>query len=165
MAVSKYDYLRNFRFTIELEINGVMTAVAGFTRVTGLRRGTDVIEHRAGDDEDKMSKLGGIVKYDQIVLAKGVVDSSQNEGKAFLDWLADWYPNKKEESASVRDVNINVKNKKGDVVRTYAFAEVWPSDMEISDVDSRASDVMMESIVLQHEGFSIIGKEMGTKVL
>jgi len=166
MAVSKYDYLRNFRFVVEIEIGGVMTPVAGFTRVTGLRRGTDVIEHRAGDDDDKMHRLGGIVKYDPIVLEKGVVDSTENEGVTFLDWLAEWYPDKGvAEKDVVRNVNINVKDKKGTITRTYAVEEAWPSDMEISDLDSRSSDVIVERIILQHDGFSIQGLTMPKKQL
>ena len=146
---SKYDYLRNFRFTIEID----GAEVAGFSRATGLKRSVDKIEHRASGDTDQTYKLGGLVHYDDIVLEQGV-----SRDATLMTWCQDWYNGgkiNKAEIDSVKDVNINVKDKAGNIVRVYTLREAFPSDFAISDLDSRGSDIVMESLVLTHDGFSV----------
>ena len=63
----RFDPYKNFKFRVKWDGRDV----AGITRVSGLRRRTDVIEHREGGDPSTSRKSPGRTTYEPITLERG----------------------------------------------------------------------------------------------
>ena len=64
----RYDPYKNFKFRVVWDGR----PVAGVSKVSGLRRATDVVEYREGGDASTVYKIPGRTKYDAITLERGV---------------------------------------------------------------------------------------------
>ena len=74
---SRFDPYKNFKFRVKWDGK----YVAGISKVSGLKRTTEVVEHREGGDPSINHKSTGVTKYDPIVLERGVTQDT-----AFEDW-------------------------------------------------------------------------------
>lgn len=81
--VERFDPYKNFKFRVKWAGN----YVAGISRVTGLLRTTEVVEHREGGDPSTTRKSPGITKFAPITLGRGVTHDS-----AFEDWANKVWP-------------------------------------------------------------------------
>src|SRR6186713_2537897 len=77
ISPTRFDPYKNFKFRVKWDGH----YVAGITRVSGLRRRTDVIEHREGGDPSSSRKSPGRTVYEPITLERGVTHDT-----AFEDW-------------------------------------------------------------------------------
>lgn len=73
----RLDPYKNFKFRVKWDGR----VVAGVSRISALRRNTEVIEHRDGGDNSTDHKSPGRTSYDAITLERGVTHDS-----AFEDW-------------------------------------------------------------------------------
>ena len=64
----RFDPYKNFKFRVRWDGR----YVAGVSKVSGLKRTTEVIEHRQGGDPSMVHKSPGRTKYDAITLERGV---------------------------------------------------------------------------------------------
>ena len=64
----RFDPYKNFKFRVKWDGK----YVAGISRVSALKRTTEVIEHREGGDPSANRKSPGITKYEAITLERGV---------------------------------------------------------------------------------------------
>ena len=147
------DYLRKYKFKISWPTvgnTGTVTTVAGCTRVSGIGRSQDVIEHRAGDDPGAIvTKIPGLVKYSSITLEKGM---SANQD--FIKWCQDMVDTTAE-SLLKKDIQVDVLDKTGAISKTYSVKNAWPSSVQIDDLDSNSSGLMFERLTLEFESFTI----------
>src|SRR5438128_12254779 len=75
---NRYDPYKSYRFLVYFGTN--TTAVAGVSKVGGLKRSSDPIEYKEGGNAIMLKGLGR-TKYDAITLERGVTpDSDSQEG-------------------------------------------------------------------------------------
>ena len=74
---NRFDPYKNFKF--RLKWDGVY--VAGVSKVSALKRTTEVIEFRDGGDASASRKSPGRTEYDAITLERGLT-----QDRAFEDW-------------------------------------------------------------------------------
>jgi len=74
---TRLDPYKNFKF--RLKWDGVY--VAAVSKMSTLKRTTEVVEHRFGGDPSTSHKSPGRNKYDAITLERGLT-----QDKAFHDW-------------------------------------------------------------------------------
>ena len=74
---SRFDPYKNFKFRVKWD----GTYVAGISKVSALKRTTEVIEHREGGDPSTVRKSPGRSKYEPITLERGVTHDP-----AFQQW-------------------------------------------------------------------------------
>ena len=74
---TRFDPYKNFKF--RLKWDGVY--VAGVSKVSALKRTTEVIEFRDGGDASASRKSPGRTEYDAITLERGLT-----QDRAFEDW-------------------------------------------------------------------------------
>src|ERR1700733_9600532 len=67
---TRYDPYKNFKFRVKWD--GSQAYVAGISKVSALKRTTEVVEHRCGGDPRTSHKSPGRNKYDAITLERGV---------------------------------------------------------------------------------------------
>jgi phage tail-like protein len=71
---SRFDPYANFKFRVKWE-----GRVAGVSKVSALKRTTEVIEHREGGDPSTSHKSPGRTKYDAVTLERGVTHDVEFE--------------------------------------------------------------------------------------
>lgn len=157
MASRDPDPYQGFRFRVSVpDVSG--RAEVGFSRVSGLREETEVIEYREGDDPTTMRKLPGLTSFDNIVLERGIDSNS-----LLLAWrkmVVDLEKSGPDGAADVaasdlrREVVITLQSRDGRPVREWTLNEAWPTSLEIGELDASTGDVILETVEIAHEGLS-----------
>jgi phage tail-like protein len=144
----------NFRFKVKWDNDYVL----GVSKVSGLSRSTQVIQHREGGDPSPIHLAPGQTEYGPITLERGVsydVTFEQWANKVF-DWTNS--SSATGENTSLldfrKDITIEVYNEAGMKVVAYNIHRAWVSEFHgMSDLDGLGNALVVESIVLQNEGW------------
>ena len=137
----RQDPLRNFRFT--LEIDGIEQAA--FSEVTIAEVATDVVDYRDGSDPPYVRKLDGLTKYGNITLKWGLTDSTE---------LYDWYKSimAGQIQSNRKKVAIVVHDEANAPRARFVINLAWPSKYQISGLNGKGNEVMIETLELANEG-------------
>jgi phage tail-like protein len=143
------DPYKNFKFRIRWDGE----YVAGVSKVSALRRSTDVIEHREGGDPSSSRKSPGLTKFEPITLERGVTHDP-----AFEQWANKVWSLESGGEVSLADFRKNIilelQNEAGQIVKAFHIFRCWPSSYEaLPDLDANADAVAFERLVLEHEGW------------
>lgn len=134
------DPVANFRFQVDC-----IYTRAGFSKISGIKEESEIIEYREGTDSAFLQKYPGMRKYPEMTFERGVT----TEARGLIDWRKSVIL---EEQGFRANVQIAVQTGPGIVARRVSLPRSWPSALEISDLDAKASEVSIESMTLQHEG-------------
>lgn len=148
---TRFDPYKNFKFRIMWDGRHV----AGVSKVSALKRTTELVEHREGGDFSTSHKSPGRSKYEPITLERGVTHDPEFEAWANKVW------NKAgKEGAEVslkdfrKDITIELYNEAGQKVLAYKVTRAWVSEYQaLPDLDANANAVALEHLKLEHEGF------------
>jgi phage tail-like protein len=154
-TTTRVDPYKNFRFRVRYSDS--LEPFVGVSKVTGLKRTTEVITHRSGGDPATNSKLPGRTNYDPIVLERGVTANAHEFEKwANKVWSFANAAGGRETSLKDfrRDVMIDVYNEAGQKVLSYHVVNCWVSEYQpASDFDANANAVSIQHIRLENEGW------------
>ena len=144
---TRFDPYKNFKFRVKWDNK----YVAGVSRVSGLERTTEVVEHREGGDPSTSRKSPGLTQFAPITLERGLTQDSAFEDWANLVWKLGSQMSLKEFR---KDIIIELYNEAGQLVRAYHVYRCWPSEYQaLSDLDANAATVLIEHLTLQNEGW------------
>lgn len=149
----RYDPYKNFKFRIKF---GTSTNyVAGVSKMSALKRTTEVVEHREGGDPSMSRKSPGRNKFDAVTLERGVTHDTDFEVWASKVWNFSGNPGSESSLADFRkDVILDIFNEAGQKVKSYHLYRCWVSEYQAaSDFDSNANAVLIEHIKLENEGW------------
>jgi len=127
------------------------TYIPGVSRVSALRRTTEVVEHRDGGDPTVSRKAPGRTVYEAITLQRGVTEDS-----AFEDWanLVFEVQTGVESGNFRKDVYLELYNEAGQLARAYKIYRCWPSAYDaLPDLDGGGNAIAIEQIRLENEGW------------
>jgi len=148
---SRFDPYKNFKFRVKWDGR----YVAGISKVGGLKRTTEVVEHREGGDPSMSRKSPGRSKYEPITLERGVTHDPEFERWANKVW--DYGTGLGAESSLKdfrKDMIIEVYNEAGQLVLAYKVYRCWVSEYQaLPDLDANANAVAIENIKLENEGW------------
>lgn len=141
----------NFKFRIKWEGN----YVAGVSKVSGLKRTTEVITHREGGDPSSSRKSPGRTESEAITLERGVTHDVNFEQWANKVWNYGAGPG---EETSLQDfrknITIEMFNEAGQLVVAYNVYNCWVSEYNaLPELDANANAVAIQSIKLENEGW------------
>ncbi len=155
----RYDPYKNFKFRVKFLPSGIY--VAGISKVTGLKRKTEVVTHRVGGDPSTSRKSPGRTEYEPITLERGVTHDTEFETWANRVWnYSPPNPNQLDGvEVSLRDFRkdlaIEVFNESGQAVLRYIIHRCWVSEYQaLPDLDANANAVAIQSIKLENEGWN-----------
>ncbi len=148
---NRIDPYKNFKFRIYWA--GISTPVAGISKISELKRTTEVVSHREGNDISTPRHSPGSTKYEAITLERGVTHDPD-----FEEWANLVYSTKGNASVSLarfrRDVKIELLNLQGVVVKSYNVFRCWVSEyVALPELDANANAYAIEKIVFQNEGW------------
>lgn len=139
--MARTDPFRNFRY--RLEIDGIKQAA--FSEVAVGETAVDVIDYRDGTDPTYARKLSGLTKFGVVTLKWGTTDSTE---------LESWHDQivAGQIATNRKQVAIIVMNEAGDDKARFLISEAWPTKYQLSGLNAKGNEVLIESIELVNEG-------------
>jgi phage tail-like protein len=149
----RFDPYKNFKFRVFWE--GSTAPVAGVSKVSSLKRTTELVEHREGGDPSSSRKSPGRTKYEAVTLERGVTHDTEFEKWANKVWN---YGSGLGAEVSLKDFRRNViielYNEAGQPVIRYKLYRCWVSEYQaLPDLDANANAVAIQHIKLENEGW------------
>jgi phage tail-like protein len=148
---TRFDPYKNFKFRVKWD----NIYVAGVSKVSTLKRTTEVVKHRDGGDPSSSRKSPGRTEYEAITLERGVTHD-----KAFEQWANKVWNYDSGLGAEValkdfrKDIIIEVYNEAGQLVIAYKVYRCWVSEFQaLPDLDANANAVAIQHIKLENEGW------------
>ena len=153
-TTNRFDPYRAFKFRVKFDTN----YVAGVSKISGLKRTTEVVKHRCGLDESSSFKLPGRNEYEPITMERGVTQDKEFEMWVNKCWdyrNAQSYLADNEMSGDFRkDITIDVLNECGQKVIAYSVYNCWVSEYQaLPDLDANANAVAIQHIKIENEGW------------
>jgi phage tail-like protein len=147
----RFDPYKNFKFRVKWDGR----YVAGISRVSALKRTTQVVEYRQGGDPSTVRKSPGRTSFEPITLSRGVTHDPAFEQWANKVWNhGSGGGNEVSLKDFRKDIIIELFNEAGQLVIAYRVYRAWVSEfVALSDLDATESAVAFQSITLQHEGW------------
>jgi phage tail-like protein len=147
---SRFDPYKNFKFRVKWDGR----YVAGVSKVSALKRTTEVVEHREGGDPSTSRKSPGRTKYEAITLERGVTHDVEFEQWANKVWN---FGSGLGAEVSLKDFRkdllIEVYNEAGQLALAYKVFRCWVSEYQsLPDLDANANAVAIQHIKLENEG-------------
>jgi phage tail-like protein len=129
--------------------------VAAISKMSALKRTTEVVEHRSGGDPSTSHKLPGRNKYDAITLERGLTQDLDFHNWAALVWNYGAGLGSEVSLANFRkDIYLEFYNEAGQLVMAYKIYRCWVSEYQaMPDLDANANAVAIEHIKLENEGW------------
>lgn len=128
--------------------------VPGINRVTGLRRNTEVMLHRAGGDPSSPRKMPGETAYEPIVLERPWLGDSEFEKWANKTWNYGSGLGSEVSLADFRkDIAIEFYNDEGIMVARFMVYRCWPAGYEAMGDYGFGRPSAVEVLILEHEGW------------
>jgi len=145
------DPCKNFTFRVKWDNR----YVPGIVRVSGLSRTTQAIGHRAGGEPNLVRKSAGLTGFAPVTLDRGRThDSTFEEWAGRVRRLGAGKPDETSLKSYRRDIVIEVDNEAGQVAFAWIVHRCWPQHYAaFIDLDSLGDAILIERLVLAHEGF------------
>lgn len=147
----RFDPYKNFKFRVKWDGR----YVAGISKVSPLKRTTEVVTHREGGDPSSSRKSPGRTEYDAITLERGVTHDTEFEKWANKVWHFGAGLGQEVSLKDFRkDIILEMYNEAGQLVISYNIFRCWVSEYQaFPDLDSNANAVAIQTIKLENEGW------------
>src|SRR5580698_5781783 len=148
---TRLDPYKNFKFRVKWDGK----YIAGITKISGLKRTTEVLEERAGGDPSTSHKSPGRTKYEAITLERGVTQDPSFNDWAGLVWNFGAALGSEVSLANFRkDIYLELYNEAGQLVLAYKIFRCWVSEYQaLPDLDANANAIAIEHIKRENEGW------------
>ncbi|HEY5710387.1 MAG TPA: phage tail protein [Allosphingosinicella sp.] len=148
----RVDPYKTYKFRLKLPDGNY---VAGVSKVSALKRSTEVVEHREGGDPSSTHKSPGQTKYEAVTLERGVTHDTEFERWANKVWN---YGSGLGAEVSLKDFRkdlvLEIYNEAGQLALGYKLFRCWPSEfVAFPDLDASASAIAIQTLKLENEGF------------
>ena len=147
----RFDPYKNFKFRVKWDGK----YVAGVSKVSALKKTTEVVKHRVGGDPSSSRKSPGRTEYEPITLERGVTHDVEFEQWANKVWN---YGSGLGAEVSLRDFRkdmiIELYNEAGQLVLAYKVYRAWVSEYQpLPELDANANGVAIQTLKLENEGW------------
>jgi phage tail-like protein len=147
----RFDPYKNFKFRVKWDGR----YVAGVSKVSALKRTTELVEHREGGDPSTSHKSPGRSKYEPITLERGVTHDPDFEDWANRVWNFQGGPGAESSLADFRkDIILDIFNEAGQKALSYKIYRCWVSEYQAApELDANANAVAIQTLKLENEGW------------
>ena len=147
----RFDPYKNFKFRVKWDGR----YVAGVSKVSALKRTTEVVEHREGGDPSTSRKSPGRTKYEAITLERGVTHDPEFEAWAAKVWQIGAGLGSEVSLADFRkNIILDFFNEAGQIAISYKIYRCWVSEYQaLPDLDANANAVAIQHIKIENEGW------------
>ena len=147
----RFDPYQNFKFRVKWDGR----YVAGVSKISALKRTTEVVNHREGGDPSSDRKSPGRTQYEAITLERGVTHDTDFEKWSNKVWN---YGSGLGAEVSLKDfrkdIIIEVYNEAGQLALAYKVYRCWVSEFQsLPDLDANANAIAIQTLKLENEGW------------
>jgi phage tail-like protein len=149
--INRFDPLKTYRFLVYF--GGSAQPVAAVSKVSALKRSSDVIEYREGGNAIILKGLGR-TKYEPITLERGVTFSRDFEVWANAAQVLRTGAPSTSLALLRREISIVLLNEEAQPAQRYLVHRCWVSEFQaLPDLDASANAIAIEHIKLENEGW------------
>jgi phage tail-like protein len=147
----RFDPYKNFKFRVKWDGR----YVAGVSKVSALKRTTEVVEFREGGDPSTSRRSPGRNKYEAITIERGVTHDLEFEQWAAKVWQLGAAPGSEVSLQDFRkDLILDFFNEAGQLAISYKLYRCWVSEYQaLPDLDANANAVAIQHIKIELEGW------------
>ena len=147
----RLDPYKNFKFRLKWDGK----YVAGISKVSALKRTTEVVTHRSGGDMSASHLSPGRNKFEPITLERGLTQDLEFHDWAGRVWNFGAGLGSEVSLANFRkDIYLEFYNEAGQLVIGYKIYRCWVSEYQaLPDLDANANAIAIEHIKLENEGW------------
>jgi phage tail-like protein len=147
----RFDPYKNFKFRVKWDGR----YVAGISKVTGMKKTTEVVKHREGGDPSSSRKSPGRTEFEAISLDRGVTHDTEFEKWANKVWNFGAGLGAEVSLKDFRkDIIIDLYNEAGQLAISYKVYRCWISEyIALPDLDANANAVAIQHLKLENEGW------------
>ena len=147
----RFDPYKNFKFRLKWDGR----YVAGISKVSTLKRTTEVVSHREGGDPSTDRRSPGRTQYEAITIERGI--SHDPEFTSWANKVWNWGSGLGQEVSLQnfrKDVILEIYNEAGQLAIAYKLYRCWVSEFEaLPELDANANAVAIQKIKLENEGW------------
>lgn len=145
----RVDPYKNFKFRVLWDGRPVL----GVSKVSSLKRTTEVVKHRSGGENSYDHKSPGRTSYEAVTMERGITHDIEFEKWANMVHTFDGDP-AMDLAGYKKDLILEVMNEKGQVALRYHLYRCWVSEFQaLPDLDANANAVAIEHLKLELEGW------------
>jgi phage tail-like protein len=147
----RFDPYKNFKFRIRWDGR----YVAGVSKVSALKRTTEVVSHREGGDPSSPRRSPGRTEFEAVTLERGVTHDTEFEKWVNKVWnLGSGLGSEVSLQDFRKDIVLEVYNEAGQLAIAYKIFRCWPSEFQpTAEFDANANAVLIASLKLENEGW------------
>jgi phage tail-like protein len=147
----RFDPYKNFKFRMKWDGR----YVAGISKVSALKRTTEVVKHREGGDPSSSRKSPGRSEFEAVTLERGVTHDKDLEQWANKVWNHGSGLGAESSLKDFRkDITLEVYNEAGQLAIAYNLYRCWVSEFQsLPDMDANANAVAIQHLKLENEGW------------
>ncbi len=143
---------KNFKFRVKWDSK----YVAGVSKISALKRTTEVVTHREGGDPSSGRKSPGQTSYEAITLERGVTHDPEFANWANKVWnLGEGLGSEISLKDFRKEITIEVYNESGQLAIAYNIFRCWVSEYQaLPELDASANAVAIQTLKLENEGWA-----------
>lgn len=151
VSATRFDPYKNFKFRLKWDGR----YVAGISKVSALKRTTEVVTHRHGGDPSSSRKSPGRSEYEAVTLERGVTHDRDFEAWANKVWNFGTVLGAETSLRDFRkDVILELYNEAGQLAIAYKVFRCWVSEFQaLPELDANANAVAIQTLKLENEGW------------
>jgi phage tail-like protein len=147
----RFDPYKNFKFRLKWDGK----YVAGVSKVSALKRTTEVVKYRVGGDPSSSRHMPGKTDYEAITFEQGLTHDITFEQWANKVWMVNAGLGAEVSLKDFRkDVTLEIYNEAGQLAIAYTIYRCWVSEFTASpELDANANAVAIRSMKVENEGW------------
>ena len=147
----RFDPYKNFKFLVRWDGR----TVAGVSKISPLKRTTEVVKHRDGGSPSTPFKAPGRSEFEGVTLERGVTHDPEFDRWANKVWQVGAGLGAEVSLADFRkNIIIDVLNEAGQVAVSHKLYRACPSEYQVlGELDANANAVAIQSLKLEVEGW------------
>ncbi len=151
--VNRFDPYKAYRFLVYFTTSSPTIAVAAVSKVTGLKRSSDVIEYKEAGNAVILKGLGR-TKYEPVTLERGITQDKTFETWANAAQVLDSGSPSTSLANLRQELSITLLNEEAQPVLRWLVHRCWVSEYQaLPDLDAGSNTIAIEHIKLENEGW------------
>lgn len=145
----RIDPYKNFKFRLLWN----KKTVAGVSKVSPLKRTTEVVKYRDGGDNSHDHKTPGRTSFDAVTIERGITHDTEFEKWATL--VHSWSGDTKMDLINFKkELTLEIMNEKGHVAIRYFLHGCWVSEFTaVPELNANANAIAIETMKIELEGW------------
>jgi phage tail-like protein len=148
---TRIDPYKNFKFRVKWE----NLYVAGLSKMSAIKRSTEVIEWREAGGASVVRKLPGRTKFEPVTFEVGLTHDKQ-----LIAWADQVNTPQGDAAMSLKnyrkEITVEVLNLQATPVMAFTLHRAWVSEFQATpEMDANANAVAIQTLKIEYEGFSV----------